>query len=210
MDSELVLDVGSGHRPLPQADVLADRFVDNQERSDDLVIDRPLVLADIEHLPFKNDAFEFANASQVVEHVDDPQQAIAELERVATSGQADTPAYVSENVLFGRDFHKWTMLVPSLSGDPIFLPATHPERDWFKSIFSSFAAFNYLLWGLDALLRINICRYYWGEGLRLHRKMRFENADSRLSKLIVYIDTTIGEIGQMVTNRLSLALKDSD
>ncbi|WP_373222116.1 methyltransferase domain-containing protein [Halorientalis marina] len=83
----------------------------------------------MEHLPFKDDAFDFVNASQVVEHTDNPDDAIAELERVATSGQVDTPAFVNENIMFGRNFHNWTMLVPSLKGRPRFVEATHPDRE---------------------------------------------------------------------------------
>lgn len=197
-----ILDVGSGHRPLPQADVLADRFLENKERNGDLVADRPLILCDIEHLPFKDNTFDFVNASQVVEHVDNPDQAIRELRRVSSSGQVDTPAYVNENVLFGREFHKSAMLVPSVNGTPYFTSAKHPDRSRLKSLFNSSKLLRSITYGLDSVLRIIICRYYWGDGRKIHRQIRLENSDSLMSKAKVYIDTTIGEIGQAITNKL--------
>lgn len=69
----LVLDVGSGHKPHPRADVLCDKFLDdNAERGFDLVVDRPLVAGDVQNLPFRSDAFDFIITRHILEHVESP------------------------------------------------------------------------------------------------------------------------------------------
>src|SRR5204862_3065044 len=79
----LVLEIGSGDNPNPRSNVLVDRFLgaDNRERGGDLVVDRPFVVADAHHLPFRNGAFAYAICSHILEHMDDPQQFARELER---------------------------------------------------------------------------------------------------------------------------------
>lgn len=124
-DDIYVLDVGSGHNPHPNADVLADAYLDNYERADDAVIDRPFVQADIENLPFKHNTFDFVNASQVVEHTENPYKAISELQRVGQSGQVDTPSYINENIIFGQDFHNYVMI--SQGDSAYFIPSTKDE-----------------------------------------------------------------------------------
>jgi uncharacterized protein YbaR (Trm112 family)/SAM-dependent methyltransferase len=90
--SALVLEVGAGGNPYPRANVLLDNAeaaVDRVER--DLVRDRPLVLGLIERLPFKDQAFDFAIASHVLEHSADPASCLSELMRVAKAGYIETP-----------------------------------------------------------------------------------------------------------------------
>jgi len=70
----LVLEIGSGDNPNPLSNVLVDRFLgaDNRERGGDLVVDRPFVVADAHHLPFRDGAFAYAICSHILEHMDDP------------------------------------------------------------------------------------------------------------------------------------------
>ena len=56
----LVLEIGSGDNPNPRADILVDKFLfDNTERGGNIVIDRPIVVADAHHLPFKDGVFAY-------------------------------------------------------------------------------------------------------------------------------------------------------
>lgn len=104
---ELVLDVGSGNDPHPRADVLVDKFVqDDRERQHRLVADRPMVGGDLEALPFKDQAFGFVIASHVLEHVTDPVKAAAELQRVAKRGYVETPAEFGGKLL-DLPGHRW-------------------------------------------------------------------------------------------------------
>ena len=104
---ESVLDVGSGHLPHPRADVLCERYLtDNRERSGEAVRDRPLVVGDIQALPFRDKAFDFVIAQHVLEHVPDIKLACAELSRVGRRGYVETPSPLWERLL-GRSYHLW-------------------------------------------------------------------------------------------------------
>lgn len=104
----LVLEVGSGDRPHPRADIFIDRFLhDNTERGGELTIDhRPLIIADAHHLPIRSGACQYVIASHVLEHLEDPQQFARELERVAPAGYIGCPTEIAER-LFHWSFHRW-------------------------------------------------------------------------------------------------------
>lgn len=105
--TDLVLDVGSGNDPHPRADLLCDKFVlDDTERQGGLVLDRPLVGGELERLPFKDKSIDFALATHVLEHVDDPAAAVAELARVAKRGYVETPAEFGGKLL-DLPGHRW-------------------------------------------------------------------------------------------------------
>lgn len=104
----LVLEIGSGDNPHPRSNVLVDRFLgaDNRERGGDLVVDRPFVVADAHHLPFKDQAFAYTICSHILEHMDDPQLFAHELMRVSEAGYIQSPAEIAER-LFHWSFHRW-------------------------------------------------------------------------------------------------------
>lgn len=105
--TDLVLDVGSGNRPHPRADLLCDLLVaDDGERGGALVVDRPLVGGALERLPFKDGAFGYAHAAHILEHVADPLAAVRELTRVARAGYVETPAEFGGKLL-DMPFHRW-------------------------------------------------------------------------------------------------------
>lgn len=104
--SDLVLEVGSGGSPYFRANVLCDAYEETQERFFvPLVSDRPLVMAFVENLPFKDNAFDFVIASHVLEHSSNPDKFIAELQRVAKAGYIEVPdAFMERLTHYG--FHK--------------------------------------------------------------------------------------------------------
>jgi ubiquinone/menaquinone biosynthesis C-methylase UbiE len=80
--------------------------VDTVERFyDKLVIDRPMVLANAERLPFKDDTFDFVIASHVLEHSEDPVRFISEMERVGMAGYIEVPDAFMER-LTNYPFHR--------------------------------------------------------------------------------------------------------
>ncbi len=106
-DEELVLEIGSGDRPNPRSDVLVDRFIeDNTERGGNLRIDRPLVVADAHHLPFKDRSFDYVVCYHILEHMDDPARFIGEITRVGRRGHIQSPSEIAEK-LFHWPFHRW-------------------------------------------------------------------------------------------------------
>jgi SAM-dependent methyltransferase len=95
----LVLEVGSGGNPYARANVLVDAFEETRERHwDPLVHDRPTVLANGEKLPFKDKAFDFVIAAHVLEHTTEPQDFLAELQRVSRAGYIETPDAFMERI----------------------------------------------------------------------------------------------------------------
>jgi hypothetical protein len=89
--SDLVIDIGSGGQPNPRADVLCDGIESNTERSDTLKIDRPFVWANVDHLPFKEKAFNYSILSHVLEHVHKPAETLDEVQRISKAGYIETP-----------------------------------------------------------------------------------------------------------------------
>jgi hypothetical protein len=108
VDGGPILDVGSGAFPNPAADILVDLEPDDSRHRHGLalVADRPLVVALVEALPFRDGAFAFAIASHIAEHVDDPAGLCDELRRVAPRGYIETPSPVAD-VLLHEDYHLW-------------------------------------------------------------------------------------------------------
>lgn len=102
----LVLEVGSGASPYFRANVLCDAYEETQERFfTPLVHDRPTVLAFVERLPFKDDAFDFVIASHVLEHSADPERFLGEIQRVARGGYIEVPdAFMERLTHYG--FHR--------------------------------------------------------------------------------------------------------
>lgn len=104
-----VLEIGSGDNPHPRSDILCDRYVhNNSQRAGEfpIVIDRPFIVADGYHLPFKTKSFDYVICSHILEHLEDPKSFLKEVVRVGESGYIEVPSALSER-LFGWDFHLW-------------------------------------------------------------------------------------------------------
>ena len=108
---DLVLDIGSGDKPHWRADVLLDRYVDDDhagQRSGRAAarVSRPLFDADAAAMPFADGAFDYVVCSHMLEHVEDPAAVVAEMARVAAAGYIEVPEAASAKIL---DFpsHLW-------------------------------------------------------------------------------------------------------
>lgn len=107
---ERVLDIGSGGDPFPHATILVDRFIEpTPHRYGSIAQDgKPLVAADIHQLPFQDKCFDFVYCAHILEHVDDPVKACAEIMRIGKRGYLETPT-MGEDILFAwaKERHKW-------------------------------------------------------------------------------------------------------
>ena len=138
----LVLEIGSGDNPNPRADILVDKFLfDNTERGGNIVIDRPIVVADAHHLPFKDGVFAYTICSHILEHMDDPLQFVSELTRVSQAGYIQSPSEIAERT-FHWAFHRWYV---NLIGDTIILHPREPEEP-FGEFFDYFEFCPLLFW----------------------------------------------------------------
>lgn len=176
--NERVLDIGSGGYPFPYATVLVDRFLETSKHRHEPLVrrDKPLILADIHSLPFRNKCFDFVYCSHVLEHVDNPVRACEEIIRVGKRGFIETPT-MGKDALFAwaRDMHKWHLVAigqnlcffeysqRQLDGirssawrDLIFSKWYHPlqeafyeNQDLFNVMFTWFDSFAVLVFHLD-------------------------------------------------------------
>jgi SAM-dependent methyltransferase len=168
--TDLVLDVGSGQNPNLRADVLCDYFLtDHSERAcgGAPVLDRPLVVADAERLPFRDAAFDFVVCSHLLEHVRRPERLLCELRRVARRGYIETPHRVHEQ-LYGNPFHKWLVSLEDgglrLSPKPRACPNGEPSA-WFRRRYQENDRFRDLInRHLDVLGFL--VRYQWSDEIR--------------------------------------------
>jgi glycosyltransferase involved in cell wall biosynthesis len=135
-----VLDIGSGHQPNRRANVILEKYMqDTIHRTTQQVVvprDKQLVIGDALAMPFREKAFDFAIASHIAEHVDDPLQFCAEMSRAAHSGYVETPGPLTEYLMPTRS-HRW--IVSKRHGGLHFRTNTVTKSAW-----PSFFRFFYL------------------------------------------------------------------
>lgn len=107
----VILDLSSGHNPFPKATILSDRFLEiTAHRREEIVRDhRPFVILDIHDLPFRSKSVDYIYCCHVIEHVDNPEKACAELMRVGKAGYIEAPTFLKD-AMFGwaKDMkHRW-------------------------------------------------------------------------------------------------------
>ena len=122
-----ILDLGSGAFPNPGADILCDGSLEDSRHRHGLavVVDRPMVVARAEALPFRTGAFAYLVASHIAEHVEDPDGFCGEIARVARAGYIETPSPLADR-LFEEEYHLWR--VGSEAGELTFTAKTAEDR----------------------------------------------------------------------------------
>jgi len=133
--NELVLEIGSGNNPFIRSDILCDKFpFSSYERStcSQIVIDRPFVIADAIHLPFKDKSINFIYCSDLAEYLEHPHIFFVECMRVSHKGVIITPSMLAEQ-LFGWDFH--AVMYTYENEKLIIHRKTHNNWGWFNQIF---------------------------------------------------------------------------
>ena len=140
-----VLEVGPGNNPTKRADVLIEKFVqDNTHRRGDLKIfkHQKLVQADGENIPFKNGEFDFVVCSHVIEHTNNPVQFMEEQFRVAGRGYLEAPS------LFGEFLATLILILCFLVGFVILFDTNiYQIITGDDGILDDFLCFNAILFG---------------------------------------------------------------
>ena len=101
-----VLGVGCGYRAHPKATVIADvQDLSNYYK------ERKFIKINEKKFPFKDKEFDFVIASHVIEHVEDFEFFIKELERVSSKGYIELPSRLGDNLVFeNKTDHVWWFL----------------------------------------------------------------------------------------------------
>ncbi len=98
-----ILDIGCGYRAHKNASVIADI-----QNFSDFYKKKKFVQIQGKNLPFKDKEFDFVIASHVIEHVDDFEFFIKELERISSKGYIELPSRMGDNLVFeNKDDHIW-------------------------------------------------------------------------------------------------------
>ena len=104
-DSWKILDIGCGFN----ANKFATVICDVQDLSKHYQNKNFVRLLD-KKLPFADKEFDFVIASHVMEHVDDLELFISELERISTKGYIELPTKLEDNLVFeNKNDHIWQM-----------------------------------------------------------------------------------------------------
>ena len=98
-----ILDIGCGYRAHPNATVIADI----QDLSSHYK-DKNFIKINERKLPFKDKEFDFIIASHVIEHIEDFEFFIKELERISSKGYIELPSRLGDNLVFeNKSDHIW-------------------------------------------------------------------------------------------------------
>ena len=98
-----VLDIGCGFRAHKNASVIADI----QDFSN-FYKEKKFIKINEKNLPFKNKEFDFVISSHVIEHVEDFEFFVKELERISSKGYIELPSRLGDNLVFeNENDHIW-------------------------------------------------------------------------------------------------------
>ena len=90
-----ILDIGCGYKPHKNASVIADI-----QDFANLHKEKKFIQIKEKNLPFKDKEFDFVIASHVIEHVEDFEFFLKELERISTKGYIELPTRLGDNLVF--------------------------------------------------------------------------------------------------------------
>ena len=98
-----VVDIGCGYNANKNASVIADiQDLSNFYKG------KNFVKISEKKLPFKDKEFDFVIASHVIEHVEDFEFFVKELERISTKGYIELPTRLADNLVFeNKNDHIW-------------------------------------------------------------------------------------------------------
>ena len=98
-----ILDIGCGYTANKNATTLCD-VIDLQEQYPD----KKFVKLESKNLPFSDKEFDFVIASHVLEHVENPEFFINELQRISNKGYIEVPTTLEDNLVFeNKKDHLW-------------------------------------------------------------------------------------------------------
>ena len=110
-----ILDIGCGYRAHPKATIIADV----QDLSN-YYPKKKFIKIDGKKLPFKDQEFDFVIASHVIEHVEDFEFFIKELERISSKGYIELPSRLGDNLVFENEKdHLWWFIYDDVNNSLI-------------------------------------------------------------------------------------------
>ncbi|MDD4491099.1 MAG: methyltransferase domain-containing protein [Bacteroidales bacterium] len=165
-----VLEVGPGSNPTKKANVLVEKFVnDNTHRRGDFKIypHQKLTQADGENLPFNNKEFDYVICSHVLEHTEDPAKFVGEQVRVSKMGYLEVPSLIGE-FLAPKSSHKWVTL--DIDNKLVLYEKSKMKIDFlpdFGNLFLNYLPYKSLLYKLLCMSKQNFIavKYEWKDSV---------------------------------------------
>jgi len=165
-----VLEVGPGSNPTKRANILVEKFVnDNTHRRGDFKIypHQKLTQADGENLPFKNKEFDYVICSHVLEHTEDPAKFVGEQVRVSKMGYLEVPSLIGE-FLAPKSSHKWVIL--DIDNKLVLYEKSKMKMDFlpdFGNLFLNYLPYKSLLYKLLCMSKQNFIavKYEWKDSV---------------------------------------------
>ena len=106
-----ILDIGCGYRAHEQATVIAD-----VQNFSNYYKGRKFIQIKEKKLPFEDKEFDFVIASHVIEHVEDFEFFIKEIERISSKGYIELPSRLGDNLVFeNKRDHIWWFFFDDLN-----------------------------------------------------------------------------------------------
>ena len=98
-----ILDIGCGYRANKNATIIADiQDLSNHYKG------KKFIKINGKNIPFRDKEFDFVIASHVIEHVEDFEFFVKELERISTKGYIELPSRLGDNLIFeNKNDHVW-------------------------------------------------------------------------------------------------------
>ena len=108
-----VLDIGCGYRAHDRASTIADI-----KDFSDYYKDKKFIQIREKKLPFEDNEFDFVIASHVIEHVDDFEFFVKEIERISSKGYIELPTRLADNLVFeNKTDHVWWFLYDDIRNE---------------------------------------------------------------------------------------------
>lgn len=167
-----VVEIGSGHNPMYRSDFIVEKYMDNNyHRGGDVKIypHQSFVNADGEHLPFRDNEFDYVICNQVLEHVEHPEAFVREQSRIAQRGYIETPSLIGEQ-LFPKKSHKWAIL--DIDGKLVMYEKARMEENYandYGRLFLNYLPYQSLAFRLLGLTEgaLMTNRYEWKDEIEI-------------------------------------------
>lgn len=107
--TDLVVDIGGGHRPFPRADLVIEKhpFDQGLHRTEPMQFPRaPVIKADALAVPLPDHSCGLIFASHIIEHLPDPKGFISEIKRCSRRVYLEFPSRNRE-LMLAWSFHEW-------------------------------------------------------------------------------------------------------
>ncbi len=128
-----VLDMGSGHIPFPLATHLADIALEDHAYGRagtpfKHVDGKPTYECSVESTPFADKEFDFVYCSHILEHVDSPEAACAELMRIGKRGYIECPTRGKDMFFATAQLSNHNWAVECINGELVFTQYAEEEK----------------------------------------------------------------------------------